>query len=188
MSLKISFEINERDLIHFRKEMSRAREAVRIADDEDIIAGARATMKEISRADVPHFVKDRVDKLEAMVEMITDQEWAIPRKECIKVLSALAYFGEPDDLIPDNIPGLGFLDDAIMVELVFRELKHEIEAFRDFCTFREKIEKRFGDSDPSERLRWLKKKRASLQDRLQRRKKRDQASLSDSTDQHPPLW
>ncbi len=187
MSLKISFEIDEQDLIHFRKEMSRVREAVRIADDEDIIAGARATMKEISRTDVPHFVKDRVDKLEAMVEMITDQEWAIPRKECIKVLSALAYFGEPDDLIPDNIPGLGFLDDAIMVELVFRELKHEIEAFRDFCTFREKIEKRFGDNDPGERSRRLKKKRASLQERLQRRKKRDQASLS-GRDQHPPLW
>ena len=45
---------------------------------------------EIARIDVPHFVKDRVEKLAAMVDMIIDQEWALPRRECDKILSALA--------------------------------------------------------------------------------------------------
>ena len=29
------------------------------------------------------------------------------------ILGALVYFCDPEDLIPDNIPGLGYLDDAI---------------------------------------------------------------------------
>ena len=57
------------------------------------------------------------------------------------MLNALAYFAEPDDLIPDQIPGLGFLDDAIMVELVVRELRHEIEAYEDFRVFRDRPHK-----------------------------------------------
>ncbi len=187
MSLKVTFEINEQDLKHFRKEMKRARNAVRIGDDADIIAGAQATMKEIVGIDVPHFVTDRVEKLQAMVEMIGDQEWALPRKECDKILSALAYFGDPDDLIPDHIPGLGFLDDAIMVELVFRELKHDIEAYRDFCTFRESFSQRFAYQDAEARSLRLEKKRDSLHARMLRRKQRDQDS-GPGENLHGPLW
>ena len=40
-----------------------------------------------------------------------------------RVLEALAYFADPSDLVPDQIPGLGLLDDAIMVELVAQELR-----------------------------------------------------------------
>ena len=187
MSLKVTFEVSEDDLKHFRKEMKRARQAVRIGDDADIIAGAQATMDEIARIDVPHFVKDRVEKLAAMVYMIIDQEWALPRRECDKILSALAYFGDPDDLIPDHIPGLGFLDDAIMVELVFRELKHDIDAYRDFCTFRESFSQQFASQDAEARLRRLEKKRDSLHARMLRRKKRDGDTGPDK-DQHAALW
>lgn len=187
MSMKVTFEISEQDLKHFRKEMKRARNAVRIGDDADIIDGAQAIMNEIAGFDVPHFVKDRVEKLQAMVEMISDPEWALPRKECDKVLSALAYFGDPDDLIPDHIPGLGFLDDAIMVELVFRELKHDIEAYRDFCTFRESFSQQFAYQDAEAKSRRLEKKRDSLHARMLRRKQRERDSVP-AEDRHAPLW
>ena len=71
--------------------------------------------------------------------MLSDIEWRLPHQDATRVLNALAYFAEPEDLIPDHIPGLGFLDDAIMIELVVRELKHELEAYRDFCDYREKL-------------------------------------------------
>ncbi|NIV16986.1 MAG: DUF1232 domain-containing protein, partial [Woeseiaceae bacterium] len=85
---------------------------------------------------VPQFIDQRLDKLNIMIRMLKDHEWRLPAAESNRVLNALAYFADPEDLIPDHIPGLGFLDDAIMVELVVRELKHEIEAYRDFCDFR----------------------------------------------------
>ena len=55
------------------------------------------------------------------------------------VLAALAYVCDPEDIIPDDIPGIGLLDDAVMIELVFRELRHEIEAYEDFRRYRTSI-------------------------------------------------
>jgi len=92
-------------------------------------------------------------------------------------LNALAYFTEPDDLIPDHIPGLGFLDDAIMVELVVRELEHEIEAYRDFCEFREQ-------HSATSRNDWLIERREELQQRMRSRR---EASRQDTTHTEPGL-
>ena len=55
--------------------------------------------------------------------MITDPEWELPEDHTKRVLDALIYFANPDDLIPDSIRGVGYLDDAIMVEIVRLELR-----------------------------------------------------------------
>jgi hypothetical protein len=67
--------------------------------------------------------------------MVKDESWAIPRDVRTRVLDALAYFVQPQDMIPDEIPVLGFLDDAIMIELIVRELRHDIAAYEEFCRF-----------------------------------------------------
>ena len=64
--------------------------------------------------------------------MLTDPDWQLGDGERSPVLAALAYVCDPEDIIPDDIPGIGLLDDAVMIELVFRELRHEIEAYEDF--------------------------------------------------------
>lgn len=50
-----------------------------------------------------------------------------------RVVVALSYFAEPQDLIPDNVPGLGFLDDALLAELVIEELEPDVAGYREFC-------------------------------------------------------
>ena len=85
-------------------------------------------LEQVGESQVPQFIRERLERLTMMIRMLEDLEWRLPSAESARVLNALAYFAEPDDLIPDEIPGLGFLDDAIMIELVVRELRHEIEA------------------------------------------------------------
>lgn len=176
MSLKISFELGANDVKHFRAAMRKARLTVRDAEDSDIIDAARSLFTDVGVARVPAYVRERIDRLQAMVDMLEDQEWRMSRSEQERILSALVYFCDPEDLIPDDIPGLGFLDDAIMVELAFRELKHEIEAYRDFCDFRRKYDGGFHfRRGPKVRAAKLAARREQLRERAARRRDRDGA-------------
>ena len=175
MGLRVSFELDDEDLRHFRLIMREARKAaVRLAPEE-IVASAEALLGQIRESRVPGFIRDRLEKLTIMIQMLKDHEWRLPGAESTRVLNALAYFTEPEDLIPDHIPGVGFLDDAIMVELVVRELKHEIEAYGDFCDFRARQQPKPGikrKTSDLNRDQWLAERRDELQSRMRRRRKR----------------
>ena len=120
---------------------------------------------------MPEFVRSRLAKLETLIAMIKDEEWAIPDIERRDVLGALAYFSDPQDLVPDHIPVLGFLDDAIMIELVVDELSDDIEAYQEFCDYRKREAGRRGD-DIITKDDWLAEKRRELHDRMRARRKK----------------
>jgi len=166
MSLRVSFELTSDDLRHFQLIMREARKALARLAPEDIVAAAEKLLGDISGDSAPGFIQERIDKIRLMIRMLTDIDWRLPHDEATRVLNALAYFTEPEDLIPDHIPGLGYLDDAIMVELVMRELKHEIEAYHDFCEYRA------GHSRTS-RDDWLNKRRDELQARMRERREQN---------------
>jgi len=179
MSLRISFELDDNDLKHFRLIMRDARNTVARKAPEDIVAAAEELLREIGNDGTPGFIVTRLQKLKMMIRMISDIDWRMPHEDTQRVLSALAYFAEPDDLIPDQIPGLGFLDDAIMVELVVRELRHEIDAYHDFCEFREREQAQSGKRSASLQHDRLDTRRAELQSRMRRRRKRRSGGESD---------
>jgi len=177
MSLRVSFELDDNDLTHFRLIMREARKAASRMAPEDIVAGAEELLQDIGTTGTPGFIQERIDKLRLLLRMMSDLDWRLPHREATRVLNALAYFTEPDDLIPDHIPGLGFLDDAIMVELVVRELEHEIEAYRDFCEFR-------GQHSATSRDDWLIERREELQQRMRSRR---EARRQDNAHSEPGL-
>ena len=129
---KMTIELSDRDLRHFRRELKKARESVEIADDEEILAAAVDLVASMRRDDLPDFVAERIEKLETMLAMISDPDWALDEHERSPILAALAYVCDPEDLIPDDIPGIGMLDDAVMIELAFSEVHHELEAYQDY--------------------------------------------------------
>ena len=171
MTLRISFELDESDLKHFQLIMAEARKTAGRMAPEDIVAGAEHLLKDVTESSAPGFIVDRIHKLRLMINMLSDIEWRLPHQEAGRVLNALAYFADPEDLIPDHIPGLGFLDDAIMIELVVRELKHEIEAYQDFCDFRDRTVTEQGKKADISRAGWLQDRRKALQSRMRRRRK-----------------
>jgi len=177
MPLQVVFDLDDSDLKHFQLIMQQASEAAASARPEDIIAGAEERLQGVSDVRVPKFIGERLDSLRTLIDMAKDHEWGLPAEDVRRVLNALAYFCEPEDLIPDSIPGLGYLDDAIMVELAVRELSPEIEAYRDFCEFRASERTRRGVKAKTTDLTredWLSDRRERLQKRMRfRRRKRD---------------
>lgn len=169
MPLKVTFDLEDKDLKYFRDTMKHAQAAAQQVSEEEIIDAAEAMISEVEGAKVPMFVQQRVDKLSALIAMVRDEEWALASKERKNVVAALAYFADPADMIPDDIPVLGYVDDAIMIELVTSELKHEIDAFNDFCAYRDGEKARQRSSNLS-REEYLEIKRRELHDRMRRRR------------------
>ena len=171
MGLRVTFDLTDDDLKHFRLIMQEARSTAARVAPEDIVAAAEDLLETIGDSGAPTFILERLRKLRLMIDMLSDLEWRLPHLEASRVLNALAYFTEPEDLIPDELPGLGFLDDAIMVELITRELKHEIEAYQDFCDFRARKRGEGGLRTRLSREDWLESRRSELQTRMRRRKR-----------------
>lgn len=174
MPLEITFDLSDSDIEHFRKIMLKIRENTADMSEAEILEKARQLLVDVRATSASLFIRERINRLETLIAMVMDKGWKMRDEDRERVLHALSYFADPEDLIPDHIPGFGFLDDAIMIELVTQELQHEISAYRDFLVYRAAEGSRVGNehAESLERDDWLGVRRKQLHSRMRRRRRR----------------
>lgn len=171
MTLKISFELSDRDLNYFRAALQTSRAAVRHAEEAEIVEAIRDVLEEIrSNEPLPDFVAKRIPVIETFMEMLTDDEWQLPEADRERLLAMFIYFADPEDILPDDIPVIGYLDDMIVIELIMQELFHVREAYEDFSSYRRSFDEEHGKSiDGAVRRDRIDRRRQQLHQRMQRR-------------------
>jgi uncharacterized membrane protein YkvA (DUF1232 family) len=171
MGIQFTIDISDDDLPYFVEAVQRAEQRASGKTAEEILSAAEKTFASAQDTHMPEFVRSRLATVSNLVAMVRDTGWALSDEDKERVVGALTYFADPEDLIPDNIPVLGFLDDAIMIEVVERVLQPEIEAYADFCLFREQeAQYRGADAATLGREEWLEGRRAELQARMRQRR------------------
>lgn len=161
MSLRVSFTLSDRDLEQLLATLRHAHERLAERDDSTVLDEARKLIGTVRSSDPPDYVRERIDQLEQIVAMLADPDWPLPQSVHPRVMSAVAYLVDPQDLIADHVPGLGYVDDAIMIELIARELRHELVGYRALCRYRDGRRER----SPEELLARRKQLRARAQAR-----------------------
>jgi uncharacterized membrane protein YkvA (DUF1232 family) len=174
MSISLTIDLSDRDLEHFHKAMQASRKTAEGKTPEEVVAAAGTLLADAQKVHIPDFVRERLLQLDDMIAMVRDKGWNMEDEDRQRVMSALVYFVDPKDVIPDNVEVLGFLDDAIMIELCVRELRHELDAYDDFCEFRaHEANKRGVEPSTVGQADWLESRREELVDRMHARRQRD---------------
>jgi uncharacterized membrane protein YkvA (DUF1232 family) len=118
-------------------------------------------------------VAKRIPELESLLSMLTDDAWQLPAADRERLLAIFIYFADPEDIIPDTVPVIGYLDDVIIIELVVQELRHVREAYDDFCRFREQFDSENGKNvDAVIRRDRIDRRRQQLHQRMYQRASR----------------
>ncbi len=174
MGIKFEFELDDEDLAYFRKIVESKGLVNPDGEVDDVLSSTRQVLERARQANTPKPILAVLEQLGPLADMVTDPEWQLPADDVARVLGALAYFADPEDLIPDEVPGFGFLDDAVIVEIASRQLRPELEAYQDFCRFRTEEAHRRADAGEApgtiSRTDWLTAKRSELQERMRQRR------------------
>jgi uncharacterized membrane protein YkvA (DUF1232 family) len=178
MPLTVTLEFSDQELDHFRKLMLRIRDRSRDRSPHEIATAAAAEVQRLRSTVRSPFVARRIERVGRLIAMLEDPEWALPETERKRVLDGLAYVAEANDLVPDDMPVLGLVDDAIMLELVLSELQHELDGYEEFDAYRRDEaahRDKPGAHRPVSLQDWLEFQREALHARIRERRERDLA-------------
>jgi uncharacterized membrane protein YkvA (DUF1232 family) len=171
--MKITLELEPDDIARFHEALARAERRVACADECDIVDAARHALQTLPIASAPGYIRRQLLEVVPLLDMLEDDAWALPQAERAEVLRLLAYFSDPEDLIPDEVAVIGLLDDAIMLELLMKRIRHVVQAYADFRALRERLGAAPGADARIAGARELARHRSRLHARMRRRAVRE---------------
>lgn len=122
------------------------------AVDADQIASLARWLQAIPAETAEATIGLRMAKAESLASMLDDPEWTLPAQVVERGRRLLAYIQRIDDLIPDELPLIGRLDEALLVELCWSEFDGEVRDYLDYRRFCR--EQEFRGSADERRLAW----------------------------------
>ena len=131
-----SLELHEEELQRFN------RIALRLSPEHqpftlDQIAGAaRRVLRAASKGQDSTFIKVRMRRAGEMRAAYKDTKWNMAPALKADLRELLDYLGSDTGLIPNHIPTVGLLDDAVLVDVAMNKFRTELDEYADFCRFR----------------------------------------------------
>lgn len=89
-----------------------------------------ADLKELE--DGLHWIGTLIGRAKLLYGMIRDSGFVIDMSTKIMVAGALLYFVLPTDMIPDFIPGIGLIDDALVLGTLWKLVADELSRYIDY--------------------------------------------------------
>ena len=131
------FRLNSLDLDRFNRLLGRLGrpQAPLVADQ--VVTAARELNQGSDQAEPP-CIAQRIRRAETVAEMVADTTWMSTSASDTALPARLVaeYLQGPESLIPDWLPQIGRLDDAIVLEAAWPHLAGEVDGYLDFRRLR----------------------------------------------------
>ncbi len=114
MNEPVSFELTSEDKSRYKEQI----EKIDLSIEAELINKIPAKIQSLMQIEeLSPMMTSLIQDISKLVIVLRDAP-TIPDPVRRKIIFALRYFYDPEDDIPDNVTGLGFLDDAIVVKWV----------------------------------------------------------------------
>ena len=100
---------------------------------EQVVRHSKQVLKQFHDGLALRYLVTRADLMTSLVtDFWTGRYRDIPYRSVALIVFALSYVTKSNDLLPDSLPVLGEVDDAIVVALCVRMVRPELDAYSDW--------------------------------------------------------
>jgi hypothetical protein len=171
MRIELNLQSDDPSVAPLREAWRRAGQRHR-GQHQALAAKARQHYAELDRDRLSPTLVEPLAAIPSLANMLSDPHWQVEDGAREEFAGALAYFIDPDDLIPDQDSRFGYLDDALVLKLALAESRHEWFAWCDYSDYVES----FPDEAGIDRATWMQHRRDRLDRDLRKRHDRRTAS------------
>jgi hypothetical protein len=132
-----SLELNDGKLRRFNDLIRRIAPGRPTYSADQIAGAARRVLRASMKGQDSAFTKVRMRRAGEIRAAVQDAQWDIPAKLLGLMHDIIAYLD--DDrlaLIPNSVPIVGLLDDALLIDAAMDTLRGELDDYADFCRYR----------------------------------------------------
>jgi hypothetical protein len=165
-----SLELREEKLRRFNEVVQRVAPDKPAFHADQIASAARRVLRAAMKGQESTFIKVRMRHAGEIRAALHDAQWKVAAKIEPAMREIVSYLDEgASGLIENDVPVIGLLDDAILVDAAMDTLRGELDDYADFCRYRVGEAARLGtppDEAGIRRDRWHADRRQEL--RLER--------------------
>lgn len=161
-----SLELREDKLRRFNEIVQRVAPYQPAFSTNQIAGAARRVLRAAMKGQESTFIKVRMRRAGEIRSALNDAQWEVSAKFEHAMREIVAYLDDDASaLIHNDVPVVGLLDDAILVDCAMDALRGELDDYADFCRYRLGEAARLGigvDEVGAKRERWYDERQQEL--------------------------
>ncbi|TAN07417.1 MAG: hypothetical protein EPN36_01935 [Rhodanobacteraceae bacterium] len=141
---EVVLQFNEEDLRVFNQCAQRIAPGTPALGAEQLAAAARRLARAVGEGNESRFIQIRMHRAGEVRAILMDAGWAIDPAVVGRMQDLIGYLDGPVALMPWDVPAVGGLDRALLVDMAMEGLRAELDEYADFCRYRAAEAQRLG--------------------------------------------